>query len=210
MSLLKTLFVPFVSFALIISSGPVFAQNLVDTVPAFYYLEDLGDESFSVRACSTSADDGRSITGLDCPVVATVSVSDLENFLADFSQQAEDRLAQVKARYKKRHSVSFAAIVSGVATAIITVLKYPDAPKVPVRFALGSIVIAMAGGLGMVYTTALLGSENRIYERQQSIEQEIRSGVVGQFPYNREIVLQQFTYFVNHYGVRPGPQDAGT
>ena len=209
MKLLKTLTVPFLSFALIFSSHPILAQNLVDTIPAFYYLEDARDGFFSVHACSASTTEGDSVKALNCPIVAEVSKSDLENFLADFSREAEDQLAQVESDYRIPNYAYFGAVAVSSVGLISLVLKYPPAstvPKMAKMIFLGSMATLVAGFIGSATTNSTLESANKEYESQQNIEREIRSGVVGYSPDNREAILQQFTDFLNQYGVRPNTQ----
>ena len=203
---------PFFSAALIFSSHPIFAQNLVDTIPDFYFLEDARDGFFPVRACSTSTTtENDFVKTLGCPIVATISVSDLKNFLADFSREAENNLANVKSSYEKPKYISYGTAIGGLLGAITVIKKYPQhslAPKGAARFFWASVATSVVGLIAAGYSDSLITKADMHYDWQQSIEREIRSGVVGRSSHNREAVLQQFTDFVNQYGVAPTSEAA--
>ena len=205
------MFVPFLSAALIFSSGPVFAQNLVNTIPDFYYLEDASDEFFSVRACSTPTAENNSIKTLDCPVVATISVSDLENFLADSSREAEDHYNHTKSHSQKLQYASLGMVFTGLIGVNITIGLAQTISKKAFYSSWYASILIMLGGLFSGSTHSRLTQKNRNhYQAQQTFEQQVRMGLVGSAPHHREAILQQFTDFINQYGVSPTPEAVET
>ena len=208
MNRLKNLFVPFLSAALLFSSGPIFAQNFVNTIPGFYYLEDARDGFFSVRACSTSSAEGDSVKALDCPIVAEVSTSDLENFLADFSREAEDDYNHTKSHSTKLKFTFLGLSGAGALGMVFAVLKLP-ASSMAYKLSWPINLLAVLGGFSGSNYYGRQSTQNRNnYKAQQTFEQQTRIGLVGPFPYNRNVSLQKFTDFVNQYGVRPTPEAA--
>ncbi len=100
-------------------------------------------------------------------------------------------------------------MIIGAVGIISVILKYPaasTAPKMALGISWGSLAAVIAGAVGFTTTKSTSESANRKYEWHQNIEQEIRSGVVGYSLDNREAISQQFTDFLNQYGVRPNTQ----
>ena len=218
MSCLKNVFVPFFSAALIFSSDPVFPQNLVDMIPGFYYLEEPRDGFISVRACPTSTTKMDFMGALACPIVAEISTSDLENFLAGLSRKAKDKYNGNQSSDGKSESylrfMFEMKLMPGLAGGMGVLFALIEAgwPERDRTFPSKSAPVLFFGGVALIAISAYL-IDNHPWprstprNRQQSIVREIRSGVVGQSR-NREAVLQQFTDFINQYGVRPGPEAA--
>ena len=181
----------------------------MDTIPGFYYLEDARDDGFfSVRACPTPTTQSDFMRALACPIVAEVSTQDLENFLADFARETEEHYNRTKPPQKLKYA-SLGMVFTGLVGVGITielarnVAKKTLSKKAYYSYWWASILITVGGMIsGTIHSTQTQKNRSH-YQTQQNIEQEIRSGVVGQSAYNRKAVLQQFTDFVNQYGVAP-------
>ncbi len=180
----KVLFVPLLSFSLIFSSSPALARNLVSTIPDFYYLEDLNDDSISVRSCLRSE---TSTTGLNCTVVAMVFKSDLNSF---------DLLGT-------------ASIVGGSGLSIYGLggILFPDivgGKDVKRGFSLRGRrelgAIQFAWGLVFITLGFFFYSSSKLSKAIESLggSEQLNSGIIF-----GEGNLKQFTNFLNIYGIRP-------
>ena len=198
---------PFLSFALIFSSSPVLAQNLVDTVPDFYYLDELNGDSISIRACLFPKIEDRSSVenlldkGLDCSVVAEVSNFDLENFLDSLLDQAKGRMDNTQSHNTLRSRIWGAVSVVG------TTAFFYGAFKDSILIFMSGIAAGVSGILISSYYRSKNTQNQKAWQLQQTFSQQVRSGVVGHIS-DRELFLQQFTDFLNEYGRPPVSDEA--
>ena len=203
----RVLFVPFLSFALVFSSGPVLAQNLVDTVPDFYYLEDLNDDSISVRACSFPTIEDRSSVknlldkGLDCAVVAEASKSDLENYLDSLLSKTQNLVDNVQPLNTLLSRLLGTASLVGVVTFFYGLFTDRS------RMSLGGFLVLAPGLLALTYYIDQNNQIQTAHQSQLTFSQQVDSGVVGHVS-ERKLFLQQFTDFLNEYGRRPVSDEA--
>ena len=204
----KVLFVPFLSFALIFSSSPTLAQNLVDTVPDFYYLENLNDDSLLIQACSRSKIKDHatvanlSTVGLDCVAVAEVSKEELYNFLAEAIDEAKNHFNRSNLSYKRKTAGSFIALVSGVGLyAWGGWLVDPSKSKNGMLLVASGIVLAMGGFTGLLGFGVQDKENEKVSIIPQTLEEQVHTGLVGQASEGQREILNLFTDFLNEHGV---------
>ena len=175
--------------ATIFSFGPILAQENPEeaAVPNFYYLEDAGDDTFSVQACFHTSDQ---TSKLDCPVVAEVSQRDIEVFLTMFLNEAEGYMQSPRiARGIKNFFI-------GKGGSVLIAFYAIAAKKTPLTSIVGISGISVLKR----YAGPVVEEYKNTYRIGQALREQIRAGVVGQTPEDREEILQVFGNFLDQYG----------
>ena len=180
----------FSSAAFILSSGPVFAQYPESKQPDFYYLEGMKDgerETLRVHSCTNatgkvSATEDVISLNMECPVTL-VSRSDLNQFIADFSEDSESffehekPLADLRVRSGAVGVVAFTVSnmvgqiqIPKVKNALIKRLQSKHSLRISTFGALASFVLLISG----------LNSEaEAFYKTHANLIDQIHGGVVG-------------------------------
>ena len=163
--------------------------KLVESIPSFYYLEEVVEEgdgkSFWVRSCQNMPskaelqnDDLFTQTGLDCTRVARIAQIDLERFLKEMESELPG------------NGVPIVAAILGAGFLVGSLfVKSHD------------FLLWFSGVLsvfGSAYTWDKNGEKKISF---QEFESQIEGRVVGRVEH--EWALEIFTDFLNEYGVRP-------
>ena len=202
----KVLFVPFLSFALIFSSNPALAQNLVNTLPDFYYLEDLNDESLLIHACSRSKIKDHSTVanlstiGLDCAAVAEVSKVELYSFLSEAIDEAENHFNREKPYYDKMATTLGLVGLSGVGFYFWGFMTDFQKPKNAFVLMISGAILGAGGFSSAAGYSGERANKKRASIIPQTLEGQVHMGLVGRTSDGREEILQLFTDFLNDHG----------
>ena len=214
MKSLRFFAVSFLSVVLAFSFGPVSAQDLVDTVPDLYYLEDAVDDTVTVHACyrlpSENTDSSVSsfvTAGFHCSEVAEVSLSDLDRLLTNSSSEVQRTLDE-SSYSRGLHWLSAGSTSLGIAVGFLGFAAMASSKIYYILPALKGLVIGAVGVNGLAHFEHILVEHQDVVGTDRTLGEQIRAGVVGESSAYREQILKQFTDFINEYGVRPNSTTA--
>ena len=201
----KVLMVSFLSTLLIFSSTGLKAENLIHTVPNFYYLENRVDESevVLVYACSipvevenVSIDENQSNLNLNCSIIVEVAASDLNQFTSRLIQE----------RFHSREKAALGALgfglplISGFWGALNLISSVVDEGFVSQVSKKTSITVVVLSSVVLLGSVAWLRSDygNIVPARSIHLAEQIHAGMIKDESGNPN--LERFTDFLNQFG----------
>ena len=193
----KVLTASLFNVALMLSSGFILAGENPEgkEVPNFYYLKDISNDFFSVQACFLSqGQTPLESSELDCPVVAQVSKSHLEYFLDHFLHEAEHYM-QLPFVFRGADYL-FRGKGSNVLLAWYAIM----AKRMPLISIFGISNLSFIRYMD----TKPSGQEHKnTYRIGRALKEQVRAGIVGQTPDDREEILQIFRDYLDKFGTKP-------
>ncbi len=192
--------------------------SLVDEIPGFYGLEDLGGGAkgnFLIRACGLGDEDGNGAAklatqGLSCRPVAEVKKVDLHRFVIDLSREMGEGGPFLTPTHEQtlgetaKEGLIFTVGVIGV-TAGITGFAHLMSKLSRLQASFLGLGALFVGYVGLNHLAKPFFASKEAHRLHRQLIAQIRQGMVAGGTSRGRKALELFTEFVNEHGVEPGP-----